>query len=248
MRFVMPQISVRVTRWILNRDFSVTPNQITVVSAALGVVAGVLLIPTGVPFAIAAFLVYHAHVLTDYVDGEIARIKNLSSTNGAFYDLMVGRLTKPIVLYSAAVGSWLAHRNASGADLDLVLGAIIVFGFFLDKEAVDVWYRANPGRDDIEDQYVVRSERALTGARRLVVRVIVGLTSIVAFLVYQIVAAVAIAFGTESLGEVWSYDVTPRSLILLVYALAFPALALFRSVYIARTGHIPRRQDLVRYD
>jgi phosphatidylglycerophosphate synthase len=248
MRFVMPQLSVRVTRWILNRDLHVTPNQITVVSAVLGLAAGLLLIPTGVMPAVAAFLVYHAHILTDYVDGEIARIKQLSSTNGAFYDLMVGRATKPIVLYSAAVGSWLAHRDAAGAELDLLFGALIVFGFFLDKEAVDVWYRANPGRVDIEDQYVVRSERALKGPRRLVVRVMVGLTSIVAFLVYQIAAAVAMSLDVKTLWVVWSYDVTPRSLILVVYAVAFPALAVLRSLYIARTGHIPRRQDLVPDD
>jgi hypothetical protein len=31
----------------------------------------------------------------------------------------------------------------------------------------------------------------------------------------------------------------------MVYAVAFPALALVRTVTIARTGHVPRRQDLV---
>jgi hypothetical protein len=31
----------------------------------------------------------------------------------------------------------------------------------------------------------------------------------------------------------------------MAYAVAFPAVALTRSVIIARTGHIPRRQDLV---
>jgi hypothetical protein len=31
----------------------------------------------------------------------------------------------------------------------------------------------------------------------------------------------------------------------MIYAVAFPALALVRTVTIARTGHVPRRQDLV---
>ena len=246
MRFVMPRISVRVTRWVLNHAPSVTPNQVTFVSAVLGIGAGAfLLVPTGVAAPIAAFFFYQLHILADYVDGEIARVRQLASVKGAYYDLMVGRLTKPIVLYSAVIGTWLSHRNAPGAALDLFLGALIVVGFLLDKEAVDVWYRANAGRGDLEDPYVVRSERTLKGARRVVTRVAVGVRSIPAFLVYQIIAAVLTALGVGSL-TLLGYDATPRSVILMLYAVSFPALALFRSIYIARTGHIPRRQDLVR--
>jgi hypothetical protein len=40
-------------------------------------------------------------------------------------------------------------------------------------------------------------------------------------------------------------ETTPRGLVLMGYAVAFPTVALIRSVIIARTGHIPRRQDLV---
>jgi phosphatidylglycerophosphate synthase len=248
MRFVMPRISVRVTRWLLNHAPWVTPNQITMVSAVLGIAAGaLLLVPSGMLPAVAAFFVYQLHILTDYVDGEIARVKQMASVTGGYFDLMVGRLTKPVVLYCAALGTFWAHRGAPGAALDLFLGALIVFGFLLDKEAVDVWYRANAGRADLEDQYVVRSDRALRGARRVIVRVMVGLRSIPAFLVYQIVAAVAVALGAGH-AHLLGYDLTPRSAILIWYAVTFPGLAFSRAVYIARTGHIPRRQDLVRYD
>ncbi len=247
MRFVMPRVSVRVTRWILNHDLAVTPNQITALSAFLGIAAGAfLLVPRGVLPAVAAFVVYQAHILTDYVDGELARVRQLTSVTGAYYDLLVGRLTKPVVLYCAAVGTWWSHRGAPGAPLDLALGALIVTGFFLDKEAVDVWYRANTGRPEIEDPYVIRSERALKGVRRVVVRILVGLRSIPAFLGYQILAALVMTLGVHRLGVVWSYDVTPRSAILILFAIAFPVLAVVRTAYIARTGHIPRRQDLVR--
>lgn len=247
MRFVMPRISVRITRSILNRDLPITPNQVTAVSAALGVAAGLLLLyPSGIVAAVAAFFVYQLHILTDYVDGEIARVRNLASSTGAYYDLMVGRLTKPIVLYSAAVGSYLFHSGAPGAELDLIFGAVIIFGFLLDKEAVDVWYRSNAGRSDIEDTYAVSSERSVKGLKRVVTRVFVGARSIPAFLVYQVIAAVAVELGIREIVTIGSYAVTPRSLILIWFAITFPLLAAARSVYIARTGHIPRRQDLVR--
>jgi CDP-alcohol phosphatidyltransferase len=246
MRFVMPRISVRVTRWILNHAPSVTPNQVTFVSALLGITAGALLLaPIGLPAAVAAFFMYQLHVLSDYVDGEIARVKHLTSVKGAYFDLMVDRLIAVVVLYAAAVGTWLSHRHSPGSALDLLLGGLIVGGFLLDKEAVDTWYRVNVGRTDVEDHYVVRSEWALKGPRRALARVVVGLCSIHAFLVYQIVAAGAIALGVDHL-NVLGYDATPRSLILILFAVSYPTLALYRSIRIARTGHIPRRQDLVR--
>jgi phosphatidylglycerophosphate synthase len=246
MRFVMPRISVRVTTWVLNNAPWATPNQVTLVSAVLGIAAGAfLLVSGGVVPAIAAFFLYQLHILSDYVDGELARVNHLESVKGAYYDLIVGRLTKPVVLYSAVIGTWFSHRAAPGASLDLVFGTLIVAGFLLDKEAVDVWYRANQG-GTVENPYVVRSEQAFNGPRRLIVRVVVGLTSIQAFLVYQIAAAILVMLGAGHFTLFGTYDVTPRSIILIPYAIAFPALAVARSVYIARTGHIPRRQDLVR--
>jgi phosphatidylglycerophosphate synthase len=246
MRYVMPRISVRVTQWILNHAPTVTPNQLTVVSGVFGLVAGaLLLIPTGIAPAVAAFLVYQLHILFDYVDGELARVKDMASPLGAYYDLMVGRLTKPVVLYSAVIGTWLGTKDPADAPRDLLLGSLILLGFFLDKEAVDVWYRANVGRADIEDPYVVRSERPVAGRLRAVARALVGLRGIQAFLVYQILAAVVTALGVRHLRLPGGIETTPRGVILLVYAVAFPALALVRTVTIARTGHVPRRQDLV---
>jgi phosphatidylglycerophosphate synthase len=246
MRYVMPRISVRLTRWILNHAPTVTPNQLTVVSGLLGLTAGaLLLVPTGIAPAVAAFLVYQLHILFDYVDGELARVKDMASPLGAYYDLMVGRLTKPVVLYCAVIGAWLGTQDPDDAPRDLLLGSLIMLGFFLDKEAVDVWYRANVGRADIEDPYVVRSERPLTGRLRAVARALVGLRGIQAFLVYQILAAVVTAMGVRHLRLFGGIETTPRGLVLMVYAVAFPALALVRTVTIARTGHVPRRQDLV---
>src|SRR5206468_752814 len=155
--------SVRVTTWILNHAPTVTPNQVTSVSALLGMgAAALLIVPRGLLPPLAAFFVYQLHILADYVDGELARVKNLASIRGAYYDLMVGRRSIP------------------------------------------------------------------------------------AFLVYQIIAALAITAGFRTVSFFSAYDATPRSLILILFAVSYPTLALSRSIFIARTGHIPRRQDLVR--
>lgn len=245
MRYLMPRVSVRVTRWILHHLPNVTPNQLTLVSGVLGVAAGAfLLFPRGIAPAVAALLLYQLHILFDYVDGEIARVKQLASPLGAYYDLMVGRLVKPVVIYGAVIGTWLGTKDPTDAPRDLLLGMLILLGFFLDKEAVDVWYRANAGRTDLEDPYVVRSDRPVRGRRRRVARVLVGLRGIQTLLVYMVLAAVVttLGVGTVHLGGI---ETTPRGVVLMAYAVAFPAVALIRTVIIARTGHIPRRQDLV---
>lgn len=116
MRYVMPRISVRVTQWILNHAPTVTPNQLTVVSGVFGLVAGaLLLIPTGIAPAVAAFLVYQLHILFDYVDGELARVKDMASPLGAYYDLMVGRLTKPVGSIANAAPLTLGPETSAGA-------------------------------------------------------------------------------------------------------------------------------------
>jgi phosphatidylglycerophosphate synthase len=245
MRYLMPRVSVRVTHWILHHLPNVTPNQLTLVSAVLGVAAGAfLLFPRGIAPAVAALLLYQLHILFDYVDGEIARVKQLASPLGAYYDLMVGRLVKPVVIYGAVIGTWLGTKDPTDAPRDLLLGTLILLGFFLDKEAVDVWYRANAGRTDLEDPYVVRSDRPVRGLRRRVARVLVGLRGIQTLLVYQVLAAVVTTLGVRTV-HLGGIETTPRGVVLMAYAVAFPAVALIRTVIIARTGHIPRRQDLV---
>jgi phosphatidylglycerophosphate synthase len=245
MRYVMPRISVRVTRWVLHHLPNVTPNQLTLVSGVLGVAAGAfLLFPRGIAPAVAAVLLYQLHILFDYVDGEVARVKQLASPLGAYYDLMVGRLVKPVVIYSAVIGTWLGTKDPTDAPRDLLLGTLILLGFFLDKEAVDVWYRANAGRSDIEDPYVVRSDRPVKGLRRRVARVLVGLRGIQALLVYQVIAAVVTTLGVRTV-HLGGIETTLRGVVLVFFAVAFPTVALIRIVIIARTGHIPRRQDLV---
>jgi phosphatidylglycerophosphate synthase len=245
MRYLMPRVSVRVTRWILHHLPNVTPNQLTLVSGVLGVAAGAfLLFPRGIAPAVAALLLYQLHILFDYVDGEIARVKQLASPLGAYYDLMVGRLVKPVVIYGAVIGTWLGTKDPTDAPRNLLLGTLILLGFFLDKEAVDVWYRANAGRTDLEDPYVVRSDRPVRGLRRRVARVLVGLRGIQTLLVYQVLAAVVTTLGVRTV-HLGGIETTPRGVVLMAYAVAFPAVALIRTVIIARTGHIPRRQDLV---
>jgi phosphatidylglycerophosphate synthase len=237
MRLLMPRLSVRVTRWVVART-TLAPNQITLVSAAIGLAAAAAFAAVH-PLAVAAgLLAYHLHVLLDYVDGEVARCQGTTSVRGAYLDLMTDRVTFPLMVFAAGAGAF----RVVGDPWALVLGAAAAFGLLLDKEACDCWYRANAGRgardDELEDRYVAApavrrwwKRLALLGAMAR------GLT---AFLTYTVVAA-----GLDAAGVPAPLGGSHRLLVLAPFAVLMPLGALVRFLFVYRRGAIPRRQQLV---
>src|SRR5216117_1858065 len=149
MRILMPRLSVHVTRWLLAHT-RVSPNQITIVSLAIGLGAAAAFAATDPRVVVAGLLAFHAHVLLDYVDGEVARCRGLTSVRGAYLDLITDRVTFPLFIFCSAAGAY----RAVGDPLLLVAGFFGAFGLLLDKEACDCWYRANAGAENIEDRYM----------------------------------------------------------------------------------------------
>jgi phosphatidylglycerophosphate synthase len=238
MRLLMPRLSVRVTRAVLNHATRVTPDQITVVSLLVGLAAAAAFVSTS-PFVVAiGLLAFHLHVLLDYVDGEVARCRNQTSVRGAYFDLVTDRITFPLLIFCAGAG---VYRQLGDPTL-LVVAFAATFGLFLDKVAVDCWYRANSGATEIEDRYVAAPARdtwRLWRSRLSLLLVMArGLT---AFLTYMVVASFADAVLEFPVRTVGSY----RALVLWAFAALMPAGALVRFLYIYRRGGIPRRQQLL---
>ena len=79
-----------------------TPNQVTLMSAAVGVAAGILFIfDQWLAGAISVF----ASMVLDGLDGEVARRKNMKSKYGAFLDTMMGRVVDTTVVLGVAYSS-----------------------------------------------------------------------------------------------------------------------------------------------
>lgn len=83
-RFVNRAVSSRVTRWLIRSR--ITPNQITVASLATGLAGAWLLGAGGRPAALAGLVLFQLSVILDHVDGEVARLKFLSSRLGKWLD------------------------------------------------------------------------------------------------------------------------------------------------------------------
>jgi phosphatidylglycerophosphate synthase len=237
MRILMPRLSVHVTRWVLAHT-ALTPNQITIVSLLVGLAAVAAFASTSPWIVALGLLGYHLHVLLDYVDGEVARCKGITSVRGAYFDLITDRITFPLFIFCAGLGVF----RLSGDPTHLLLAFVATFGLFLDKEVVDCWYRANTGATDVEDRYVEAPERS--GGRRwrgraaLLAVMVRGLT---AFLTYMAFAAYLDAYFTFPIPGIGGY----RALVLWFFAPIMPLGALARFAYVYRRGAIPRRQQLL---
>ena len=100
---------MRFTRYVLTAT-PITPNQITLVAAAIGVV-GCLLIASGSwAVMVVGFACQHLQSVLDGCDGELARVRMQQSKLGAWLDTFVDDVLN--VLVTAAVGVGVARAGA----------------------------------------------------------------------------------------------------------------------------------------
>jgi phosphatidylglycerophosphate synthase len=100
-------LSVRFTRHILCRS-PITPNQITLFAAALGLL-GCVLMATGQYWPVLlGLLLQHTQSVLDGCDGELARVRFQQSKLGAWLDTFVDDVLNVLMTASAGVGLWRA--------------------------------------------------------------------------------------------------------------------------------------------
>ncbi|HVV17680.1 MAG TPA: CDP-alcohol phosphatidyltransferase family protein [Polyangia bacterium] len=115
-RFNKP-LSIWLTRHVLVRT-AVTPNQITLFAAAVGLV-GCILIATGAyAWAVAGLACEHLQSVLDGCDGELARVRFQQSKLGAWLDTFVDDVLNVLITVAAGTGVW----HATGSRLALACG------------------------------------------------------------------------------------------------------------------------------
>jgi len=83
-----------ITYYIANNT-KITPNQITFLSAILSLIAGILFYND---YYILGAILFQIGYILDIVDGSLARVKNMQSRFGAFFDVFTDWLKAPLVL------------------------------------------------------------------------------------------------------------------------------------------------------
>ncbi len=97
--------------WML-RPTSLTPNQVTFLGTAIFALAGLafVFLPGAPGFLIAALLVQLSYLL-DCVDGQLARLKNMTSDVGAYLDFLMDEIKALILVTAVTCRLWLIEGD-----------------------------------------------------------------------------------------------------------------------------------------
>jgi len=136
MAMIFSNVSVRLS-YLLART-PITPNQVTALSAFIGLGGAVLIQESSYFTRILGILVWFLAYILDFSDGEIARFRNMSSQFGHWFDGVTDR-TKDIGLYVCI--TLLAVRR-TGSTVVLLAGLLALGGTLLHSYAVTSRYRS----------------------------------------------------------------------------------------------------------
>jgi hypothetical protein len=118
-------ISVRLTRHVLARS-PVTPNQITLFAAALGILGCALMATGRHLWVVLGLALEHTQSVLDGCDGELARVRFQQSKLGAWLDTFVDDVLNVLMTASAGVGLWRAGAGGWALGVGLSGAAMLV--------------------------------------------------------------------------------------------------------------------------
>jgi CDP-L-myo-inositol myo-inositolphosphotransferase len=104
----------------------VTPNGISLLSFAVGIIGAAMFCLGGYFWTILAGLTIQISSITDGCDGEVARLKFQSSKFGGWFDTILDRYGDTAIVAGVSFGYWLAHPHAA-----VWLGAIFALTGFI---------------------------------------------------------------------------------------------------------------------
>lgn len=124
-------ISIQISKYLV--DFGITPNQISLVSFLLSVVAAGLFALGNYWFLALGGIIAQFASIIDGSDGEVARLKYLSSEYGGWFDAVLDRYADAFLLFGL---TWYVYSQ----DLSqwaLVIGFIAIIGSFMLSYTAD---------------------------------------------------------------------------------------------------------------
>jgi phosphatidylglycerophosphate synthase len=134
---------------------TVTPNQVTLLSVAIGIGSGLLFATGNQPAAIAGALLFLFSTIVDGCDGELARLTFRESRMGERLDLVGDNVVHIVLFGGIAVG---LHRQMPTSRIT-VLGTLLVAGVLLAMAAVSWSFllrRATPAQRTLFETFASR--------------------------------------------------------------------------------------------
>jgi len=102
---------------------SITPNQMTTIGILISIIGGVFFALGEWKYLIVGAVLVQLVLISDMLDGKIARYKNLKSLFGEWYDGIANKIFKYFLFLGATIGVY----RISGDPLILIVGAVAIF-------------------------------------------------------------------------------------------------------------------------
>mgnify|MGYP002525605746 FL=1 len=116
----------RISNWITSKivDYPITPNQISVVTFLISVIASLIIVKQGYFFLVLGALLAQLSSILDGCDGEVARLKLLSSKYGGWFDQVLDRYSDLFIITGLTFHTYLLHETLAV----FIIGFIAVGG------------------------------------------------------------------------------------------------------------------------
>jgi len=148
--YINRRISARISKFLVKT--SLTPNMISIISFAMAAVAAYFFSIGNYLMSIIAGILTQIASIIDGCDGEVARLKGLSSKYGALFDTLLDRYADILLVIGIGYGYYLMTQNS----LSLLLLAIPLTGFIMSSYA--------------RKEYMIRYEKQPKGKLLLLIR------------------------------------------------------------------------------
>ena len=108
-KIINRKISIFISKYLVNTR--ITPNQITILNLMIGISSALFFAQGSYPWIFIGGVLAQATSITDGCDGEIARLKFLSSKFGAWLDDTFDRYIDMLIVIGMAFGYWTVSQN-----------------------------------------------------------------------------------------------------------------------------------------
>lgn len=108
-RFINRPISIRISKWFLKTG--IKPNQISLLSFFIGILGGLFFsVGSYINLLIGALLVQLSSII-DGCDGEVARLKFITTKYGEWFDAVLDRYADALIIMGMIYGHWTMHND-----------------------------------------------------------------------------------------------------------------------------------------
>lgn len=138
--------------WFFANFVPITPNQISFLWEFIELFGIGMIALGGYKYMLLGIIIYHCGFLFDYVDGQIARARKITSYAGAYLDLLLSWINRSLIMLALGTGLYFTYNNI----LYFYLGLCICIIFFIDNLAKLKVYETLIGSDRFD---LVKQER-----------------------------------------------------------------------------------------